>query len=131
MASRGADFEYLDGSTTNRMDRVGRFNSDSRCGVFLLSIKAGGFGLNLNSAERVIIYDPWWNPAVERQAADRAHRIGQTKPVTIQKLIVKNSVEEKILLLQERKKIYFDKLVEGAPSVFRDLSMDEIKALFQ
>ncbi|HPN84466.1 MAG TPA: DEAD/DEAH box helicase [Victivallales bacterium] len=128
--SRHVSYEYLDGSTSDRMERVRRFNSEKECGVFLLSIKAGGFGLNLNSAERVIIYDPWWNPAVEQQAADRAHRIGQTKPVVIQKLLVKNSIEEKILSMQERKKRYFDNLMEEAPSVFKNLSLQEIKALF-
>ncbi len=128
---RNVAYEYLDGSSTDRMQKVHRFNSDENCGIFLLSVKAGGFGLNLTSAERVIIYDPWWNPAVERQAADRAHRIGQTKTVTVQKLIVKNSIEEKILVLQEKKKKYFDKLLEATPSAFKNLSLEEIRDLFE
>jgi SNF2 family DNA or RNA helicase len=122
--------EYLDGETTNRMERVINFNKNDSIAVFLLSIKAGGSGLNLTSADRVIIYDPWWNPAVETQAADRAHRIGQTRPVSIQKIIVRNSIEEKILSLQEKKMKIFRNIVEGAPSAFSGLTQDDIRFLF-
>jgi hypothetical protein len=123
-------YEYLDGETTNRMERVINFNKNDSIAVFLLSIKAGGSGLNLTSADRVIIYDPWWNPAVETQAADRAHRIGQTRPVSIQKIIVRNSIEEKILSLQEKKRKIFRNIVEGAPSAFSGLTQDDIRFLF-
>ena len=80
--------------------------------VFLLSLKAGGTGLNLTSADTVIIYDPWWNPAVELQAADRTHRIGQTRPVNSMKLLVRDSIEEKILRLQEKKQDIFDNVID-------------------
>ena len=82
---------------------VRRFQEDEAASVFLISLKAGGSGLNLTSASYVILYDPWWNPAVENQAIDRAHRIGQTQPVIAYRLIAKNTIEEKILMLQQKK----------------------------
>ncbi|MGE9266938.1 MAG: DEAD/DEAH box helicase [Verrucomicrobiales bacterium] len=103
LASRGWDYCYLDGGTRNRAEVVRRFQ-ESEIPVFLISLKAGGTGLNLTAADTVIHLDPWWNPAVEAQATDRAHRIGQENVVTSYKLITKGSVEEKILALQERKK---------------------------
>ena len=96
------DFCYIDGQTSNRQQQIDDFKSDKKR-VFLISLKAGGFGLNLTNARRVIIADPWWNPAVERQAEDRIYRIGQTKDVSIYRLIVKNSVEEKIDILKNAK----------------------------
>src|SRR5207248_3837669 len=90
-------FCYLDGSTKQRQEIVDRFQSDSAIPVFLISLKAGGVGLNLSAADTVIHFDPWWNPAVEAQATDRAHRIGQTRVVTAYKLITRDTVEEKIL----------------------------------
>ncbi len=110
-------YEYLDGHTTDRLDHVDNFNNNPDIPVFLLSLKAGGTGLNLTSADTVILFDPWWNPAVENQAADRAHRIGQQRPVTISRLIVKNSIEERILLLKESKQKLFDELVESNTQV--------------
>ena len=95
-------FCYLDGSTKQRQEVVDRFQSDSAIPVFLISLKAGGVGLNLSAADTVIHFDPWWNPAVEAQATDRAHRIGQTRVVTAYKLITRDTVEEKILRLQEK-----------------------------
>src|SRR5947209_12044555 len=94
---------YLDGSTRRRQEEVNRFQSDPNIPVFLISLKAGGVGLNLSAADTVIHFDPWWNPAVEAQATDRAHRIGQTRVVTAYKLITRDTVEEKILRLQEKK----------------------------
>ncbi|MCB1092806.1 MAG: DEAD/DEAH box helicase, partial [Verrucomicrobiae bacterium] len=104
LSERGWTYAYLDGQTRNRGDVVRRFQERSDIPVFLISLKAGGFGLTLTEADYVFVLDPWWNPAVEAQAADRIHRIGQTKPATIYKLITRGTVEEKILRLQERKR---------------------------
>lgn len=124
-------YEYLDGSTKNRQDRVDNFNNSPEIPIFLLSLKAGGTGLNLTSADTVIIYDPWWNPAVENQAADRTHRIGQTRSVDCIKLVVKDSIEEKILTLQARKQEIFDNLIENPSASFGDkLTIDDYKLLF-
>ena len=98
------DYCYLDGATRNRSEVVDRFQKPKGPPVFLISLKAGGYGLTLTAADTVVLFDPWWNPAVEAQAADRIHRIGQTKPATIYKLITRGTVEEKILRLQERKR---------------------------
>src|SRR5439155_25459556 len=95
---------YLDGRTKDRMARVDAFNDPAGPPIFFISLKAGGTGLNLTAADYVIHYDPWWNPAVEDQATDRTHRIGQTKAVISYKLITKGTVEEKILALQKRKR---------------------------
>ncbi len=124
-------YEYLDGSTRNRMEHVDNFNQNSQIPVFLLSLKAGGVGLNLTSADTVIICDPWWNPAVETQATDRTHRIGQTRPVNNIKVVVKDSVEEKILQLQNTKQEMFDNIIEN-PALFADkLSIEDLRMLFQ
>lgn len=103
LRERGAPFCYLDGSTTNRQGEIDRFQSDPGMTVFLLSLKAGGTGLNLTAADTVIHYDPWWNPAVEAQATDRAHRIGQGKTVTSLKLIAPGTVEERVVAMQKSK----------------------------
>ncbi len=126
--SEGIPYEYLDGATKDRMDHVGRFNSDASIPLFLLSLKAGGTGLNLTAADSVIIYDPWWNPAVEDQAADRAHRIGQTRNVFVSRLVMKDSIEEKVIQLHERKRTLFRNLVENA-SFFRKLSDEDLAFL--
>src|SRR6185312_11247917 len=97
-------YEYLDGETQDRATRVTRFQTDAACPVFLLSLKAGGVGLNLTAADYVFILDPWWNPAVEAQAVDRAHRIGQTKRVFVYRLLCRDSIEEKVAALQESKR---------------------------
>jgi SNF2 family DNA or RNA helicase len=97
-------FEYLDGSTTDRQQRVERFQSDPKCPLFLLSLKAGGTGLNLTAADYVFLLDPWWNPAVEAQAIDRTHRIGQTRPVFAYRIVAKDTIEERILSLQQQKR---------------------------
>ena len=95
-------YEYLDGRTRNRAERVERFQNDPDCPIFLISLKAGGLGLNLTAAEYVYLLDPWWNPAVEAQAIDRSHRIGQTQHVFAYRLICRDTVEEKILELQQK-----------------------------
>ena len=126
---KGIPFEYLDGSTAKRQKRVDAFNKDSEVPLFLLSLKAGGVGLNLTSADRVIIYDPWWNPAVEDQATDRTHRIGQTRKVHAMKLVVKDSVEERILKLQERKQRIFRNLVETPATAMKSLTDEDLEFL--
>ena len=99
--SEGVRYEYLDGATRDRQAHVERFQNDPECRLFLISLKAGGLGLNLTAAEYVFLLDPWWNPAVEAQAVDRAHRIGQTRPVFAYRLIARDTVEEKVLELQK------------------------------
>lgn len=127
----GIGYEYLDGTTKKRQDRVDNFNKSDNIPVFLLSLKAGGTGLNLTSADKVIIYDPWWNPAVEAQATDRTHRIGQTRPVDSIKLVVEDSIEEKILKLQSKKQEIFDSLIENPAAASHKLSIEDLKFLFQ
>jgi len=126
----GIRYEYLDGSTADRQTRVDRFNSTPEIPVFLLSLKAGGTGLNLCSADSVLIFDPWWNPAAEMQAADRAHRIGQTRSVTISKLVVRNSIEEQILSLQGQKKEIFDAVI-AADQMPEKLSAAALRSLIE
>ena len=101
-------FERLDGSTQDRAGVTTRFQAEGGAPVMLISLKAGGTGLNLTAADHVFLMDPWWNPAVENQAADRAHRIGQERPVFVYKLIAQGTVEEKILGLQEKKRALFE-----------------------
>ena len=98
LEAAGLVHEYLDGKTRDRAARVKRFETDAGCGVFLISLKAGGLGLNLTAAEYVFLLDPWWNPAVEAQAVDRTHRIGQTRPVFAYRLVARGTVEEKVLV---------------------------------
>ena len=102
LVDEGIDFVKLTGSTTNRQAVVDKFQQ-GEVPVFLISLRAGGVGLNLTAADTVIHFDPWWNPAVENQATDRAHRIGQDKPVFVYKLIIENSIEEKIQQIQKNK----------------------------
>jgi len=128
---RGIAYEYLDGSTKNRQERVDRFNRDDTIPVFLLSLKAGGTGLNLTGADTVIHYDQWWNPMVEDQATDRTHRIGQTRTVTAVKLIVRHTIEEKILELQAGKRDLFQQLLAGAPTKLGDLSPEDVEFLLE
>ncbi len=128
LASRGIDFCYLDGSTKNRQQIVDRFQSEE-IPVFLISLKAGGVGLNLTAADTVVHIDPWWNPAVEAQATDRAYRIGQTRTVNSYKLIARGTVEEKILALQERKKRVSDSLISLSGE--SGLSESELLDLFE
>jgi len=122
-------YAYLDGSTRNREDVVNEFRQNNAVKLFLISIKAGGVGLNLVEADYVFILDPWWNPAVEQQAIDRSHRIGQTKNVFIYKFITKDSVEEKILALQDRKKTIANQLVTTEESFVKSLTTNDIKEL--
>ena len=123
-------YSYIDGSTKKRKKEIDSFQNDSGKNIFLLSIKAGGVGINLTAANYVIIFDPWWNPAVEMQAIDRSHRIGQTEKVTAYRLIVKNTVEEKILELQERKKELVNNLISDDAGALKGLNKGEILSLF-
>ncbi|MVN92062.1 DEAD/DEAH box helicase [Mucilaginibacter aquatilis] len=122
-------YTYLDGSTQNRGEVVKKFQQDAKTQVFLISIKAGGVGLNLTEADYVFILDPWWNPAVEQQAIDRTHRIGQTKNVFIYKFITKDTVEEKILALQQRKLTVARSLITTEESFIKSLSADDIREI--
>ncbi|HVF72272.1 MAG TPA: C-terminal helicase domain-containing protein [Chthoniobacterales bacterium] len=105
------------------------FQNDDTIPVFLISLKAGGVGLNLSAADTVIHFDPWWNPAVEAQATDRAHRIGQTRVVTAYKLITRNTVEEKILKLQDKKRAAIDAALESEEPLMNGLTTEELEEL--
>ncbi|TKC05100.1 DEAD/DEAH box helicase [Pedobacter frigoris] len=122
-------YAYLDGGTKNRGEIVAEFQQNTELKVFLISIKAGGVGLNLTQADYVFILDPWWNPAVEQQAIDRTHRIGQEKKVFIYKFIAKDTVEEKILALQNRKKRLASSLITTEESFFKSLSKEDIQEI--
>jgi len=125
------DYHYLDGATqaAERLKLVHSFNSGEKP-VFLISLKAGGTGLNLTGADMVIHYDPWWNPAVEEQATDRAHRIGQKNAVQVYKLITRNTIEEKIYLLQQKKQELIDTLIKPGETLLTKMSEAEIRDLF-
>jgi SNF2 family DNA or RNA helicase len=129
LAARQIEYCYLDGATRDRAEVVQRFQSESAIPVFLISLKAGGVGLNLTGADTVIHFDPWWNPAVEAQATDRAHRIGQKNVVTSYKLIARGTVEEKILHLQERKRSLTQSVLSGEEEMAQSLTWDEIQSL--
>ncbi len=124
-------YEYLDGSTRDRMERINRFNQTPEIPIFLISLKAGGLGINLTSADIVIHVDPWWNPMIENQATDRVHRMGQQNQVMVYKLITMGTVEEKILQLQQRKKSVFDAIIEHNQSPLTSLTWEDIKDLFE
>jgi superfamily II DNA or RNA helicase len=126
---RKLSYCYLDGSTKQRQEEVNRFQNDDTIPVFLISLKAGGVGLNLSAADTVIHFDPWWNPAVEAQATDRAHRIGQTRVVTAYKLITRNTVEEKILKLQEKKRAAIDAALDSEEPLMNGLTTEELEEL--
>src|SRR5437899_9814725 len=123
------EFCYLDGTTTNRGAVEERFQGNAKIPVFLISLKAGGVGLTLTGADTVVHFDPWWNPAVEDQATDRAHRIGQTRVVTSYKLIARGTVEEKILVLQNRKREIIQSTISGEEEFAAALNWDEIQEL--
>ena len=125
----GMKYEYLDGQTRNRRKRINHFQEDPNCPVFLISLKAGGLGLNLTAANYVFILDPWWNPAVEIQAIDRAHRIGQTQHVFAYRLICEDTVEQKITELQEKKRKLADAIIGGQENLLRTLTRDDLTRL--
>jgi superfamily II DNA or RNA helicase len=125
----GVPYEYLDGRTRDRAGRVERFQNDPDCKLFLVSLKAGGVGLNLTAAEYVFLLDPWWNPAVEAQAIDRTHRIGQERPVFAYRLIARDTVEEKVLELQKTKRELADAIIGADNSLIRDLKREDLELL--
>jgi len=126
------DYEYFDGSTSaqDREKAIQRFQNDENCHVFLISLKAGGVGLNLTAADYVYIVDPWWNPAVEQQAIDRTHRIGQTKNIFAYRMICKDTVEDKILKLQERKRALAAELITDDTTFVKSLTREDVEYLF-
>jgi superfamily II DNA or RNA helicase len=121
---------YLDGTTKDRQSLIDQFNTDSNVRLFLISLKAGGTGLNLTAADTVFIYDPWWNPSVESQAVDRAHRIGQTKAVSVYRLVTENSVEQKIMALKSKKSKVVDALMNEQGLSTMKLSKMDLESLF-
>ena len=129
LEERSVTYEYLDGKTTDRQARVQRFQEDVDCRLFLVSLKAGGQGLNLTAADYIYILDPWWNPAVEAQAVDRAHRIGQTRRVFAYRLIARDTVEEKIVALQDRKRELAESIVRADESMVASLTAEDVELL--
>ena len=130
LTKEGIKHEYLTGSTKDRQEVVERFNSDPTIPIFLISLKAGGTGLNLTGADYVIHYDPWWNPAVEDQATDRAYRIGQTKKVFVYRMITKGTVEEKIQKLKSRKRDLVDSVISVDRNIGKSLTYEDLKDIF-
>jgi hypothetical protein len=128
--ARKRPYAYLDGATKNRHKVLDDFRREDGPPVFLMSLKAGGVGLTVTEADYVVLYDPWWNPAIERQAIDRTHRIGQTKPVTAYRLVTLGSVEEKIQALQQRKQALADSVVASDAAFAKSLTRDDLDELF-
>ena len=131
LENAGIDFVSMTGSTRDRQKLVDRFQNDTYCKAFVMTLKTGGTGLNLTAADMVFIFDPWWNVAAETQAIDRTHRIGQTRKVTSYKLIAQNTIEEKILLLQEKKKQLFDDIISADAASVKSLSEEDINYLLK
>ena len=132
MKELGVDYAYFDGSSTvaERERAIQRFQNDDNCRVFLISLKAGGVGLNLTAADYVYIVDPWWNPAVEQQAIDRTHRIGQTKNIFAYRMICTDTVEDKILKLQERKRNLAREVITDDEGFVKTLTKEDVEYLF-
>ena len=130
LEARGIRYCYLDGSTKDRLGECRKFNTDESIPLFLISLHAGGTGLNLTGADMVVHFDPWWNPAVEDQATDRAHRIGQKRTVYVVKMIAENSVEERVLALQQKKQAVIDATVGTTDEQLMErLTYDDIKSI--
>jgi SNF2 family DNA or RNA helicase len=125
----GIRYSYLDGSTRNRAKVVDAFRQGDDP-LFLISLKAGGFGLNLTEADYCFLLDPWWNPATENQAIDRTHRIGQTRPVNVYRLIAANTIEEKVVALAQRKAELFKGVMDDGDLFASSLTADDIRGLF-
>jgi SNF2 family DNA or RNA helicase len=130
LEERGVKYCYLDGSTKNRLQECVKFNKDESIPLFLISLHAGGTGLNLTGADMVVHFDPWWNPAVEDQATDRAHRIGQKKTVYVVKMIASNTIEERVLALQQKKQLVIDATVGTTDAqIVNNLTYDDVKSI--
>jgi SNF2 family DNA or RNA helicase len=123
-------YEYLSGQTKNREEKVNSFQSNNQIRVFLISLKAGGVGLNLTQADYIYLVDPWWNPAIENQAIDRSHRIGQKKNVVAVRLICPNTLEEKIRLMQSNKSQLFNSLIKNDPIQFKSITKKDLLEMF-
>jgi SNF2 family DNA or RNA helicase len=128
---RGIKFSYLDGTSKNRLEVVNEFNENPDISIFLVSLKAGGTGLNLVGADTVIHYDMWWNPAVENQATDRVYRMGQTQNVSVYKLVTLNTIEEKIVEMQKRKRGIVKKVVSSDDEIMSRLTWEDVLELLQ
>ena len=131
LTKEGISFEYLTGQTKDREERVNNFQSNDEVRVFLISLKAGGTGLNLIEADYVYLVDPWWNPSVENQAIDRCYRIGQKKNVVAVRLISPNTIEDKIIQLQESKKDLVSDIIKTDDSILKSIDKDNLLALFE
>jgi len=132
LEEKGIPYVYFDGSTSaaDREKAVRQFQEDENIRVFLISLKAGGVGLNLTAASYVFIVDPWWNPAVEQQAIDRTHRIGQTNNIFAYRMICKDTIEDKILVLQEKKKALARDLISDDSGFVKSLTREDVEYLF-
>ena len=128
LEAEGIAYEYLDGSTRNRAERIASFR-EGTAPVFLISLKAGGFGLTLTEADYVFVLDPWWNPAAEAQAIDRTHRIGQTRPVNVYRMVSRDTIEEKVVALQERKRDLFARVVDEGAVLSSAMTADDLREL--
>jgi SNF2 family DNA or RNA helicase len=126
--AEGIDSKYLDGRTRKRGDVIAGFKRGEGA-VFLISLKAGGVGLTLTEADYVFVLDPWWNPAVEAQAVDRAHRIGQHKPVIVYRLVSSGTIEEKVMELKQRKAALFSRVLDGDGGMGTPIGADDVRAL--
>jgi Superfamily II DNA/RNA helicases, SNF2 family len=127
---RGMEIAYLDGATRDREGAIEEFRS-GRARVFLISLKAGGTGLTLTEADYVYVMDPWWNPAAEAQAVDRAHRIGQSKKVNVYRLVAEDTIEQKVLDLQDRKRQLVSAVVDGGGAGSGRITADDLRALLE
>jgi SNF2 family DNA or RNA helicase len=129
ISDRGWGCLRLDGQSRNRQQLVDKFQHPDGPPVFLISLKAGGYGLNLTAADTVVHFDPWWNPAAEAQATDRTHRIGQTRPVTVYRLLTRGTVEEKVVRLQAKKRELANAIDEGGTGDAAGWSMEDLESV--
>ncbi|MEQ8160572.1 MAG: C-terminal helicase domain-containing protein, partial [Smithellaceae bacterium] len=129
LETRGITYLYLDGKTKDRERMVNAFQKENDNKIFLISLKAGGLGLNLTAAEYVFLLDPWWNPAVEAQAIDRTHRIGQTQQIFAYRLITRNTVEERVLELQKNKRDLVNAIIREDSGLIRNLRREDLELL--
>ncbi|HEQ71759.1 MAG TPA: DEAD/DEAH box helicase, partial [Spirochaetia bacterium] len=129
LSARRYRYAYLDGQTKDRAGAIQSFREDPAVKIFLLSLKAGGVGINLTEADYVILFDPWWNPAVESQAVDRAHRMGQTEKVTVYRLLAKDTVEERIEELKQKKRALVADLITPEAQFYKSLTREDIMRL--
>ncbi|MHA7247891.1 DEAD/DEAH box helicase [Arthrobacter tecti] len=130
LEAAGMEYAYLDGKTRRRASVVEKFKS-GRAPVFLISLKAGGFGLNLAEADYCFLLDPWWNPASENQAVDRAHRIGQKRNVMVYRLVAKDTIEEKVMALKEKKAKLFTAVMDDDAMFSSALTASDVRSLFE